>query len=128
MNLLLDTHVLLWAASAPERLSEQAVELLADPYNTLHFSVASLWEVVIKTGLNRPDFRVDPHLLRRGLLENGYQELSVTARHVLEVSLLPPIHKDPFDRLMVAQAISEGFLLLTADELVASYPTSVRKV
>lgn len=128
MNLLLDTHVLLWAASAPERLSEQAVELLADPHNTLHFSVASLWEVVIKTGLNRPDFRVDPHLLRRGLLENGYQELSVTARHVLEVSLLPPIHKDPFDRLMVAQAISEGFLLLTADELVASYPTSVRKV
>lgn len=128
MNLLLDTHVLLWAASAPERLSEQAVELLADPHNALHFSVASLWEVVIKTGLNRPDFRVDPHLLRRGLLENGYQELSVTARHVLEVSLLPTIHKDPFDRLMVAQAISEGFLLLTADELVASYPISVHKV
>ena len=104
MNLLLDTHILLWAARVPERLPAAARAMIEEPGTELIFSAASLWEVVIKHGLGRADFDVDPHLLRRGLLENGYTELTVTGLHVLAVDLLPPIHKDPFDRILIAQA------------------------
>lgn len=128
MNLLLDTHILLWAAGDPARLSKSAATLITDENNTLYFSAASLWEIVIKTGLGRNDFRVDPHLLRRGLLENGYLELPVLAQHVLAVSHLPDLHKDPFDRMLIAQAHSEGFLLLTADERVALYPGPIQQI
>jgi PIN domain nuclease of toxin-antitoxin system len=128
MILLLDTHVLLWAAGAPERLSEEARRMIADADNQLWFSAASLWEVTIKRGLGRADFRVDPHLLRRGLLENGYVELPVTGRHAIGTGHLPTIHKDPFDRLLVSQAEAEGALLLTTDTLVARYPGPIRKV
>ncbi len=128
MNLLLDTHILLWAASQPNRLSEEAIELISDTENKLYFSAASLWEVVIKNGLNRPDFYVEPHILRRGLVENGYLELAITTQHTLAVSHLPDLHKDPFDRILVAQAESEGFLLLTTDETVARYPGPIRRV
>ena len=128
MKLLLDTHILLWAAAEPKRLSDQAHELIADQRNRLYFSAASLWEVVIKNGLQRPDFHVDPHLLRRGLVENGYDELPISAAHTLGISHLPPIHKDPFDRILVAQAEYEGFLLLTTDERVAQYPGPIRQV
>ncbi|KFF49357.1 twitching motility protein PilT [Gammaproteobacteria bacterium MFB021] len=128
MNLLLDTHVLLWAAAEPNRLSAEAIALIDDNDNRLHFSAASLWEIVIKTGLKRADFQVDPHLLRRGLIDNGYLELPITSQHALAVSHLPDIHKDPFDRILVAQAESEGFLLLTADELVARYPGPIQRI
>nr|WP_297399486.1 type II toxin-antitoxin system VapC family toxin [uncultured Marinobacter sp.] len=128
MNILLDTHILLWAAGAPEQLAPEALSLLADPQQTLYFSSASIWEIVIKNGLGRDDFQVDPHLLRRGLLENDYRELAITAQHALGVSHLPPIHKDPFDRILVAQAEFEGFLLITSDDQVAQYPGPVRKV
>lgn len=128
VNLLLDTHLLLWAASAPQRLSADALALIEDSANKLYFSAASLWEVVIKNSLGRADFRVDPHLLRRGLVENGYLELPITAQHALALSHLPPVHYDPFDRILVAQAESEGIVLLTADESVAQYPGPVRKV
>ncbi|WP_251975926.1 type II toxin-antitoxin system VapC family toxin [Salinicola avicenniae] len=128
MNLLLDTHVLLWAAAEPERLSDEAVALIEDTGNTLHFSAASLWEIVIKNGLKRPDFQLEPHLFRRSLIDNGYLELPIAASHTLAVSHLPDIHKDPFDRILVAQAESEGFLLLTADELVARYSGPIRRV
>lgn len=128
MNLLLDTHVLLWAAGNPERLSERAASQLTDENNTLYFSAASLWEIVIKTGLGREDFRVDAHLLRRGLLENGYLELPILTQHVMAVAHLPDLHKDPFDRMLVAQAQSEGYLLLTADERVALYPGPVQLI
>lgn len=84
--------------------------------------------MVIKNGLGRPDFQVDAHLLRRGLVDNGYLELPITSQHTLAVSHLPDIHKDPFDRILVAQAESEGFLLLTADELVAGYPGPIRQI
>jgi PIN domain nuclease of toxin-antitoxin system len=87
-----------------------------------------LWEVAIKRGLGREDFRVDPRLLRRGLLDNGYRELPITSEHAVAVDGLPPIHKDPFDRLLVAQATVEGIALLTADPLVARYPGPVRQV
>lgn len=128
MNLLLDTHVLLWAAGASDRLSREACELIDDPRNALWFSAASLWEIAIKCGLGREDFRVDPFRLRKGLLDNGYRELAISGEHALGIERLPPIHKDPFDRLLVAQAIVEGFTLLTADEKVAEYPERVRRI
>lgn len=128
MILLLDTHLLLWAAGRPERLSEQARSMIAEPRNALWFSAASLWEITIKHGLGRRDFRVEPNVLRRGLVENGYTELPITSQHALATAYLPPIHKDPFDRILVAQAESEGALLLTSDEVVARYPGPIRKV
>jgi PIN domain nuclease of toxin-antitoxin system len=126
MKLLLDTHLLLWAAGTPDLLSQDATTLLSDPDNELLFSAASLWEVTIKRGLGRDDFRADPRLLRRGLLDNGYAELMITSEHAIAVELLPPIHKDPFDRILLAQSIVEGITLLTSDPVVAQYPGSVR--
>jgi PIN domain nuclease of toxin-antitoxin system len=128
MKLLLDTHLLLWAAGQPESLSDAARSLMADPDNALLFSAASLWEVAIKHGLGRPDFRVDPRLLRRGLIDNGYGELAITSEHAVAIDSLPAIHKDPFDRILVAQATIEGIVLLTADPVVARYPGPVRLV
>jgi PIN domain nuclease of toxin-antitoxin system len=128
MKLLLDSHVLLWAAGAPERLSAAAAALLDDLGNEPLFSAASLWEIAIKSGLGRADFRVDARLLRRGLLDNGYAEMPVNGAHAVAVEALPPIHNDPFDRMLVAQAMTEGALLLTADPLVARYPGPIRLV
>ena len=128
MKLLLDTHLLLWAAGAPERLPAQARALVEHPETEPIVSAASLWEVAIKSGLGRTDFDVEPRLLRRGLLENGYVELEVTGAHATAVDLLPPIHKDPFDRLLVAQAQIEAVTLLTADRIVARYPGPIRLI
>jgi PIN domain nuclease of toxin-antitoxin system len=128
VKLLLDTQVLLWAAGQPERLSAAARRLLSNRRNELLFSAASLWEIAIKKSLGRKDFRVEPRLLRRGLLDNGYSELSVTSVHAVSIDALPPLHKDPFDRLLLAQATNEGITLLTADEQLARYPGPVRKV
>lgn len=128
MKLLLDTNLLLWAAGQPEQLPAAARVLLDDPLNELLFSSASLWEVTIKRGLGRPDFRVDPRLLRRGLLDNGYIELPITSEHAVAVDTLPALHKDPFDRILVAQSIVEGIALVTADPVVAEYPGPIRKV
>lgn len=125
---MLDTHLLLWAAGLPERLSIAARELLNDPLNELLFSAASIWEIAIKNGLGREDFRVEPRLLRRGLLDNGYVELPITSQHAVSIDSLPPAHKDPFDRLLLAQALSEGLLLLTSDAQLARYPGPVRHV
>lgn len=128
MKLLLDTRLLLRAAGQPELLSADARALMEDPQNSLQFSAASLWEVAIKHGLGRSDFKVDPRLLRRGLIDNGYDELPVTSAHAVAVDSLPPIHKDPFDRILVAQAMVEGIVLLTADAVVAQYSGPVRLV
>ena len=125
---MLDTHLLLWAAGEPSRLSPEARALIETPENELLFSAASLWEIAIKRGLGREDFRVDVRLLRRGLLDNGYSELPVGSEHAVAIDGLPPIHKDPFDRLLVAQALVEGITLLTSDAVVAQYPGPVRKV
>lgn len=102
--------------------------MIGDPQHELFFSVASLWEIVIKRGLGRDDLRVDPRLLRRALLDNDYGELAITGEHALAVANLPLLHKDPFDRILIAQSLVEGVLLLTADPLVAQYPAPVRKV
>jgi len=128
MKLLLDTHLLLWAAGAPERLSDTARALLTEPTNELYFSAASLWEVAIKCSLGRSDFQVNPRVLRRNLLDNGYQELPVASAHAVSIDNLPPLHKDPFDRLLVAQATVEGITLLTSDAQVARYPRAVRQL
>jgi len=128
MKLLLDTHLLLWAAGDPQRLSKRARTLIGNLDNELLFSAASLWEVAIKRGLGREDFKVDTRLLRRGLLDNGYSELPIISDHVVAIDSLPPMHKDPFDRILVAQATVEGVTLLTIDSLVSQYPGSIRKV
>ena len=128
MKMLLDTHLLLWAAGQPARLPARARALIKDPANQLIFSAASLWEITIKCGLGRDDFRVDPRLLRRGLLDNGYGELPITSEHAVALDALPALHKDPFDRILVAQATVEGLTLLTADPAVAQYQGPVRKV
>ena len=128
MNLLLDTHVLLWAAGVSDRLPDDGRSLLEQPGTQPVFSAASIWEVAIKSGIGRADFRVEPHLLRRGLLENGYTELPVTGAHAVAVALLPVLHKDPFDRILVAQAQVEGITLVTADEAVARYPGPIRVI
>lgn len=128
MKLLLDTHLVLWAAGQPDRLSVNARALLDNPHHELLFSAASLWEVAIKRGLGRTDFQADARLLRRGLLDNGYSELPIVSDHVVATESLPPLHKDPFDRVLVAQATVEGITLLTTDSLVAQYPGSIQTV
>ena len=128
MKLLLDTQLLLWAAAAPQKLPAAALAEIENPANQLLFSAASIWEVAIKRGLGRVDFTVDPRLLRRGLVDNGYQELSITGEHAAAVDGLPPLHKDPFDRMLIAQSIVEGVTLLTLDERIAQYPAPVRQI
>ncbi|MBM4207757.1 MAG: type II toxin-antitoxin system VapC family toxin [Gammaproteobacteria bacterium] len=128
MKLLLDTHLLLWVAGSPEKLSSKALKLIDNPGNELYFSAASFWEIAIKCKLDRPDFQVNASVLRRGLLDNGYIELPVVSEHTIFLDNLPLLHKDPFDRLLVAQAISEGFTLLTTDGLIVQYPAAVKKV
>ncbi len=128
MKLLLDTHLLLWAAGNPARLTAKARRLISDANHQPMFSAASLGEVAIKRGLGRKDFQVDARLLRRGLLDNGYVELPIASHHVLAIEGLPPIHKDFFDRLLVAQATVEGITLLTSDPVVAQYPGPIQKL
>jgi PIN domain nuclease of toxin-antitoxin system len=127
VTLLVDTHLLLWAAGEPQRLSKKARRLLDDPDSQLWFSAVSLWEVAIKHGLGRQDFRVDPRRLRRGLIDNGWRELTISSEHTVATLDLPPLHKDPFDRMLVAQAQVEGLALVTSDELVARYAGNILK-
>jgi PIN domain nuclease of toxin-antitoxin system len=128
VKLLFDTHLLHWAAGEPERLSSDARQFIENPDHEPFFSAASLWEVAIRRGLGRDDFRVDPRLLRRGLMDNRYSELVIDSAHAVAVDGLPPMHQDPFDRILVAQAWTEGITLLTADPLVAQYPGPVQRV
>lgn len=128
MKLLLDTHVLLWVAGNPDRLTPDARALIEAAENDLFFSAANLWEVAIKSGLGREDFKVDARVLRRGLLDNGYSELPISSEHVVAIEGLPPIHKDPFDRILLAQAQVEGITLVTADSTLAQYPGPVQLV
>ena len=125
MKLLLDTHIVLWAAGQPEKLSESARSLLTASDNVLFFSAASIWEIVIKRGLGRADFKVNPRRLRMMLIAHGYNELPVNSEHAFTVEMLPTLHKDPFDRLLLAQARTEGMLLLTVDASIAQYRESV---
>ena len=125
---MLDTHLLLWASLRVEFLPSGVPDILNDPANQLLFSVVTIWEVAIKFALRRPDFTTDPVVLRQGLIDNAYTELPITGPHAAAVSGLPPIHKDPFDRMLVAQAMVEGITLLTADRVLGRYPAPVRVV
>ncbi len=128
MRLLLDTHLLIWTAGDPNRLSKTARALIEDRDNEIAFSAVSIWEVAIKYALKRPEFNVDPHLVRRGCQDNAMTELAITSEHAIVTASLAPIHKDPFDRLLVAQAMAEGITLLTADETIALYRGPIRLV
>jgi PIN domain nuclease of toxin-antitoxin system len=128
VKLLLDSHLLLWAAGEPAKLSRPARRLIEDSNNELIFSAASLWELSIKSQIGREDFRADTRILRRSLLDNNYIELQITGEHAIAVLDLPAIHKDPFDRMLVAQARCEGLTLLTADPQVAQYPGPIQRV
>ena len=128
MRLLLDTHILLWAADNSRQLSEKAKRVIEDPRNELFFSVASIWEVVIKGAKRKPDFQVDPVRLRDWLLARGYVELPISSPHALAVQSLPPIHKDPFDRILIAQADMHGAILVTVDEMVGRYSANIMVV
>ena len=128
MKLLLDTHLLICSAWTPRRISSAARSLISSTDNELIFSAASLWEIAIKQALEKDDFEVDARVLRRGLLDNGYGELPVNGDHAVAIRALPLIHKDPFDRILIAQATIEGITLLTADPIVARYPGPIKKV
>ncbi len=126
MNYLVDTHLLLWAAEESPRLSRNAQKLMNDAKSVLYFSVASIWEISIKSGLGRSDFQVEPQQLRRSLMGSGWNEIAISSEHAVATVNLPPLHKDPFDRLILAQAQVEGYTLLTSDKIVAKYPGAVR--
>ena len=128
MRYLVDTQVAVWQAREPTRLSSAAIAILDDDDAELSFSVVTLWEVVIKDALPRAPFAMDAPDFRAGLVESGYAEIQVEAEHVLEVAHLPPIHGDPFDRLLIAQARVEGMTLITADRRLLEYGHPVRLV
>lgn len=128
MRLLLDTQVVLWAAGTSARLSDRLRAELEEVANDLVVSSASLWEIAIKAARGRPDFVVDPRVLRRRIWDAGWGELPVTADHALAVLDLPPLHRDPFDRMLVAQARVDGLTLLTADRAVAAYGPPARLI
>jgi PIN domain nuclease of toxin-antitoxin system len=128
MKYLVDTHIALWALFDDPRLSRTTHGILSSAENELLFSVSSIWEIAIKRKLNKLEFVHDPRVIRRYLIDNGYEELPVLGQHVVEVDSLPPIHKDPFDRILIAQAMVEGITLLTTDAVIAKYPGPIRKV
>jgi PIN domain nuclease of toxin-antitoxin system len=128
MKLLNDTHLLLWFTAEPKKLPGPARLMMQDPANELFFSSVSFWEIAIKKALNRPDFQPDPRLLHRELLARGFRELKLSSDHAMAVETLPPIHRDLFDRILIAQAVTEGMTLLTADSDIAQYPGPIRKV
>jgi PIN domain nuclease of toxin-antitoxin system len=128
MKLLLDTHLLVWAAGPSPHLSQAARRLIEDPENELLFSVASVLEIAIKSAVGRGNFRVDARAFRRNLLNNDYHELDIRGEHALAIAGLPSLHRDPFDRMLIAQSIVDGITLLTADRRVAQYPAPVRRV
>jgi PIN domain nuclease of toxin-antitoxin system len=128
MKALIDTHLLLWAASEPQRLPKSLRSLLNDEANQIFFSAASIWETAIKSALNRPDFTVDPAVLRRNLIDNDYIELPISGLHASSVHTLPSIHKDPFDRILIAQAIVEGIVLITSDPVLREYSGPIQVI
>lgn len=121
MRLLLDTQIVIWVATGDPRLSAQGLALVCEPSAEILFSVASLWEIAIKSGLGRADFRHSAAALRHGALEAGWTELAVEGHHALAVADLPDIHGDPFDRLLLAQARVEGARLVTSDQMLGRY-------
>lgn len=122
MKILLDSHILLWLAwDKKENLSPQAVELLDDPTSEIYFSLASLWEIAIKSSLGKPDFDIDVEALEQGLIQVGCRMLAIELAHILKQAQYPFIHRDPFDRLLMAQAEVENVFFMTADTMILKY-------
>jgi PIN domain nuclease of toxin-antitoxin system len=122
MRVLTDTHVLLWALLEPRRLSPGWRTVLESPEHKIYFSAVSIWEIAIKRALDRPDFTAEPGPVRSAALDTGFEELSVSGLHATAVRHLPDHHRDPFDRLLIAQAKSEPLLLMSNDPLIERYP------
>ncbi len=125
MRLLLDTNILLWALIEPANLKPDIRAVLEDPRQEVLFSAASVWEISIKNGLGRADFQVSPAQIVTAALASGFVELAVRSEAALKVATLPHHHRDPFDRLLVAQAITEPAILYTADAKLAIYSSLV---
>lgn len=125
MNLLLDTHVALWAITDSPRLPASARGLIASPRNTVWVSAASLWEIAIKHSLGRGDMPVSGEEALGYFRASGYRILPVEAEHAVAVAALPPHHQDPFDRLLVAQALAEPMRLMSHDAHIARYSDTV---
>ncbi len=128
MRYLLDTHLLLWAGIDPDSLSDTADQIIRDDSSEFFFSVVSVWEVAIKFVKHRGTFIFEPAELRSLLLSHRYQELELTGSHVLATTALPLLHRDPFDRVLLAQAIAENMTLLTTDDILTRYPANVLDV
>ncbi|MDR6815978.1 PIN domain nuclease of toxin-antitoxin system [Neorhizobium sp. 2083] len=128
MRILLDSHLLVWLVGASERLPSAAREIIENPDHEIFFSSASIWELSIKYSSGKIGLELPPRMLHRVLIEGDFRELAVSASHALEVDSLEQIHKDPFDRILIAQAMSEGMLLLTSDETIAQYDGPIRLV
>jgi len=126
--LLLDTQLVLWMVLAPERLSRAARRLIEARSQPLAFSDVTLWEVSLKTSLGRPGFDVDARQLQTALLAEGLEEMAIKPLHLFALAHLPWVHRDPFDRMLIAQAQTEGIVLMTADATLKRYGHAVRKV
>lgn len=126
MVLLLDTHILLWALDAPERLPPDVVAQLESPETMVYFSAASIWEIAIKSALGKIDFPYSPEDITQAAKNTGFVELPVSAAHGAKIAHLPWHHRDPFDRLLVAQALLMPAQLLTADAALGPYSELVR--
>ncbi len=123
MEILLDTHTFLWWSLQPEKLTPVVLEALRDPENRILFSAVSSWEAQIKIGLGKLILQ-DPlrKIVERELIQNNWEVLPVTLHHTWRLEQLPPLHKDPFDRLLIAQALAENLVIATKDPLICSYP------
>jgi PIN domain nuclease of toxin-antitoxin system len=128
VRVLIDTHLLLWTVASSRRLPKAARSLILDAANDVFYSAASVWEVSIKSTLGRTGLKADPTVLVRALAQSGFSELPVTAAHAARVARLPAIHRDPFDRLLVAQSLAEPMTLLTNDAVLVGYGPLVQLV
>jgi PIN domain nuclease of toxin-antitoxin system len=126
VNILLDTHILIWWATNDRQLTTQAREFISNPENNVFISSINIWEVAIKH--SKGNLLLPPALLRNSALESGFEILSFRDTHAIQVSMLPPIHQDPFDRALIAQAFAEPMHLLTHDKLVAEYGNTIKLV
>jgi PIN domain nuclease of toxin-antitoxin system len=119
---LLDTQLVIWSGMNPGLLSKAAREQMGDPQSQLYFSSVSIWEIAIKQALGRSGFHADARFARDQMLAIGYKEVPLTGEHAIAIERLPMLHGDPFDRVLIAQAMCEGLTLLTADAVLGKYP------
>ena len=125
---LVDTQLLLWTVYGSRKLPARVSRLFRDGRHQFYYSAASLWEIAIKAARGREDFAADTGAVRDALEENGFHELPVAGQHAVTLATLPPLHGDPFDRMLIAQANAEPMALITTDERLAAYPGTIEIV